>query len=514
MNLTQILVFATLSLVYGLLCAWGRTRARATLVRARGWVMLVASTIAVYWLQSSSPIRSLDFWLPTASLGLTVVVWAAIYSPGRVEWRAALPTAAVIAGVVALIALTRYIDPLCCITPTHPPDIATVAIGLAVVAALIAGASILFHGRRSWLNGLVLCVIVVFVILKLDVATQALSAVLRGLNGQDMAQASILDVRWLGFSYIAFRLIHALRDRVTARPLAPGKPGPPGLTLREFVSYVIFFPALTAGPIDRADRFVKDYRNTAVPQMDDIVAGAGRILLGVFKKFVIADTLAIIALNAVNAAQVNATLWMWVIVYAYALRILFDFSGYTDIAIGLGRLFGIKLPENFDRPYFQPNLTLFWNRWHMSLSQWFRAYFFNPVTRALRSPKAGTAPFLPARGFFREPVFIVLFGQVTTMLLIGLWHGITWNFVAWGAWHAFGLFVHNRWGEFMRKRNAADTAEDDIEPAPQSPVRQRILTTLSVIATFHFVVLGWVWFALPSINLSLKVFGRLVGIGD
>ncbi len=505
MNLTQILAFAALSLIVGLACAWDRARVRA--MRARGWVMLAASVVAVYWLQSSSPIRSLDFWLPTASIGLTVIVWAAIYAPRRAEWRAALPAGAVIIGIVAFIALTRYIDPLCCVTPTRPPDIVTVALGGVIVAALIAGATLLFRGRTRWLNWLVLGVIAAFVILKLDVATQALSAVLRGLNGQDMAQASALDVRWLGFSYIAFRLIHALRDRVTARPPAPGKPAPAGLTLREFVSYVVFFPALTAGPIDRADRFVKDYRNTTVLPMDtaSVVAGVSRILLGVFKKFVIADTLAIVALNAVNAAQVNATIWMWVIVYAYALRIFFDFSGYTDIAIGLGRLFGIKLPENFDRPYLKSNLTLFWNSWHMSLSQWFRAYFFNPVTRALRSPRE--THFLPAQGFFRQPAFIILFGQVTTMLLIGLWHGITWNFVVWGAWHAFGLFAHNRWAEFARRRNAST----DAEPTPQSPVRRRVVTVLSVVATFNFVALGWVWFALPSIDLSLTVFRRLVG---
>jgi D-alanyl-lipoteichoic acid acyltransferase DltB (MBOAT superfamily) len=212
-------------------------------------------------------------------------------------------------------------------------------------------------------------------------------------------------------------------------------------------------------------------------------------------------------LNTVNAAQVNASGWMWVIVYAYALRIFFDFSGYTDIAIGLGRLFGIKLPENFDRPYLKQNLTLFWNSWHMTLAQWFRAYYFNPVTRALRSPKE--TRFLPAQGFFRQPAFIILFGQITTMLLIGLWHGITWNFVAWGAWHAAGLFIHNRWAEFQRKRHANDS--DGAEPASAPPWRNRLTNTLSIVVTFHFVALGWVWFALPGIDQSLVVFRRLLG---
>ena len=164
-----------------------------------------------------------------------------------------------------------------------------------------------------------------------------------------------------------------MRDRTT------GKLAANAIALREFVSYVVFFPSLTAGPIDRAERFAKDYCNPAAPQVADLLAGGQRIITGVFKKFVIADTLAIVALNGVNAAQASSALWIWVLVYAYAFRIYFDFGGYTDIAIGLGRFLGIKLPENFDRPYLKPNLTLFWNSWHMTLAQWFRTYFFNPV---------------------------------------------------------------------------------------------------------------------------------------
>jgi D-alanyl-lipoteichoic acid acyltransferase DltB (MBOAT superfamily) len=502
MNLTHILVFAAVGLLLGggFALAIMRQGAGARLTALRQWAMLLLSVFALYWLQSSTPIRNLDFWLPSASLGLTVIVWAAINPLRRADLRATLTTLLGIAAVIVLVALTRYLPTLCCVTPSRPPDIVAVGLALLVILALAFAANLLFTRRPGLLTLAVLFILALFVILKLDALAREVSGGLRILTGQAADQAVGLDLRWLGFSYIAFRLIHVLRDRST------GKLAPNAFALREFVSYVVFFPALTAGPIDRAERFVKDARNPAAPQWADLAAGGQRILIGVFKKFVLADTLALVALNATNAAQAQAGMWMWVLVYAYALRIYFDFGGYTDIAIGLGRFFGIKLPENFDRPYLKPNLTMFWNSWHITLAQWFRTYFFNPLTRALRSPK--DTPYLPATGFVRSPTFIILTGQIGTMLLIGLWHGITWNFVAWGVWHALGLFVHNRWADWMRRRSAQVS---ETPPAP-SVWRQRVWNGISVALTFHFVALGWVWFALPSVELSLAVFRKLVGL--
>ncbi len=125
--------------------------------------------------------------------------------------------------------------------------------------------------------------------------------------------------------------------------------------------------------------------------------------------------------------------------YAYAFQLFFDFSGYTDIAIGTARLMGIKLPENFNHPYLKPNLTQFWSNWHMTLTQWFRAYFFNPVTRALRS--ASKPVSIPV---------IIFITQLGTMLLIGLWHGVSFNFILFGLWHGIGLFIHNRWSDWTK----------------------------------------------------------------
>jgi D-alanyl-lipoteichoic acid acyltransferase DltB (MBOAT superfamily) len=180
---------------------------------------------------------------------------------------------------------------------------------------------------------------------------------------------------------------------------------------------------------------------------------------------------------------------MWIHLYAYAFQIYFDFSGYTDIAIGMARLAGVKLPENFAAPYLKPNLTQFWNSWHITLTQWIRSYFFNPFNRWIR-------------GFKNLPMWtMLLVGQLATMLLIGLWHGITWNFILWGAWHGLGLFLQNRWSDFAKTRLSAS-----------DPRLQTALRLGGVFLTFHFVALGWVFFALSEPGLSWQVLQKLFGL--
>jgi alginate O-acetyltransferase complex protein AlgI len=245
-------------------------------------------------------------------------------------------------------------------------------------------------------------------------------------------------------------------------------------------------------PIDRVERFVKDLRNSPGDRLAGLVDGGKRIVVGLFRKFVLADGLSLVALSQVNFAQVQSTPWMWLLLYAYALRIYFDFSGYTDIAIGLGRIMGVKLPENFDRPYLKPNLTAFWNGWHMTLAQWFRSYFFNPLTRYLRTCKKPLPVYL-----------VILITQVATMALIGLWHGMTWNFLIWGVWHGLGLFIHNRWLEFSRRH---------LDLGSQPSWLKRVLVWAGTFLTFNYVALGWVWFVLPEPAQSWQVMLKLFGV--
>jgi alginate O-acetyltransferase complex protein AlgI len=152
---------------------------------------------------------------------------------------------------------------------------------------------------------------------------------------------------------------------------------------------------------------------------------------------------------------------------------------------------GVRLPENFDSPYLKSSLTAFWNSWHITLAQWFRAYYFNPLTRFMRTHLRRVPAWL-----------IILTGQLTTMFLIGIWHGLTWNFAIWGAWHGAGLFINNRWSELTRSR---------LGSAGERRTLQMALRFGGWFLTFNYVALGWVWFALPSPQMSLDVLRVLTG---
>ena len=472
MGLTQIAASILTSILVGALTRGAR----------RTYSLLALSVLAIYWFQPVVPLRYFNFWLPSLSIALVILTWLITSAPGAWKARQNLTGLLIIVGVITLIELTRYIfaDPI--LTATLPPNLFQYLIFLIAVTAITLVFS--FTSLRfSWtLSLLSILLITVLIILNSPILSLHTSVFFRELANRPTETASALDLRWLGFSYIAFRLIHVLRDKQTGRL--------PVLSLPEYATYVIFFPTLAAGPIDRAERFVKDLQKEFALKQDDLLLAGQRIALGLFKKFVIADMLALIALNDTLATQVHSGGWMWIHLYAYAFQIYFDFSGYTDIAIGIGYLVGVKLPENFLSPYTKPNITQFWNSWHITLTQWIRSYFFNPFNRWIRRYKS-----IPAWT-------MILIGQLATMLLIGLWHGITWNFVLWGAWHGLGLFLQNRWSDFAKTRIN-----------PSNPRTQKVLQLGGVLLTFHFVALGWVFFALSEPGLSMQVLSKLFGIG-
>lgn len=471
MGLTQIAASILTSILVGALTRGAR----------RTYSLLALSALAVYWFQPALPLRSFDFWLPTLSLAFVVLTWLLTSQPGAWKARQNVTGLLIIVGIVTLVDLSRYILPKPLLTATTPPQFTQYL--LFITASFLFAGFLTFLSRRfAWiLSFLVILLLSLLVILKSPPLSLQISIFLRTLTDRPTATASPLDLRWLGFSYIAFRLIHVLRDKQSGRL--------PDLSLPEFATYVVFFPSLAAGPIDRAERFAKDLRSGFALTQDEAFSAGQRLLVGLFKKFVVADALALIALNDTLAAQVHSTGWMWLHLYAYTFQIYFDFSGYTDIAIGIARLVGVRLPENFLAPYAKPNLTQFWNSWHMTLTQWIRAYFFNPFNRWIRGYKS-----LPSWT-------MLLLGQLATMLLIGLWHGVTWNFVLWGAWHGLGLFFQNRWSDFAKTRISI-----------ASPRLQTALQAGGVLLTFHFIALGWVFFALSAPQLSAQVFSKLFGL--
>jgi alginate O-acetyltransferase complex protein AlgI len=472
MTLGLILVSIVGAVVLGLVT---RNRWRTSL-------LLGVSTLAVFAFQPSLPVRNLAFWLPTATLAFTVIAWILTTPPEQRSWRGNWLGAVILVCIVLVLGLTRYLGFSLPLTASRPPEIFQIIIGLAIIISLVLLLGRLTKPTKMVLFGAFGSIIVIFIILKFPALATQVSKGIRNLNHQSTNLAMAQDLRWLGLSYIAFRLLHTIRDRQTGRL--------PAVSLSEYVVYIVFFPTLTAGPIDRIERFIADLRRPLVLSADDLGEAGKRLVLGLFKKFVIADILAMLALNVTNAIQIQSSGWAWVVLYAYAFQIFFDFSGYTDIAIGLGRLLGFKLPENFNAPYLKTNLTQFWNNWHMTLTQWFRAYFFNPVTRALRSRKKPLS----------IPV-IIFITQVATMVLIGLWHGMTVNFVIWGLWHGLGLFVNNRWSELTRATFAT------------LPLRlQAGLNACGVLLTFNFVSLGWVFFALPDPSISVHFLRTLFGL--
>ena len=479
MSLLQLLILITAALA---VCLSGAFK---PLSKLRLPFMLGFSIIVLFWLQPALPIRGLDFWLPVGTLLLVLGSWGLTAAPEERGLRRNLRPLLIIVGVVLVLGFTRLLGVKGILTPSRPPQLWLIGIAMVMLAGLYLFTARIKSVSRILLGVSVAGLILLFVVLKFPALTQVVSSTLRSLTGQSASTASPFDIRWLGYSYVAFRLIHTLRDRQSGRL--------PGVTLEEFFIFILFFPAFTAGPIDRIERFLKDLRSETALSAENLGQAGSRLLLGTIKKFILADLLAMMALNATNAAQLHSAGWAWVLLYAYTFQIFFDFSGYTDIAIGLGGIMGVRLPENFKHPYLQTNLTQFWNNWHMTLTQWFRVYFFNPLTRVLRLAKN------PA------PMWVVLLvTQLATFVLIGLWHGITLNFIAWGLWHGLGLFLQNRYSDRARPLTTWLTER------PRLNVVSRGFSTL---LTFHYVALGWVWFALPSLDLSLKTFARLFGGG-
>jgi alginate O-acetyltransferase complex protein AlgI len=278
----------------------------------------------------------------------------------------------------------------------------------------------------------------------------------------------------VGISFYTFEAINYVVDVYRGRIKAERD-------LAAFLLFVLFFPHLIAGPIVRARDFLPQIHRRKRFSWLRLQAGAQIFLLGMAKKWVVADRMALFVEPVFADPAGFRQGAVWISVFAYALQIYCDFSGYTDMALGCAHMLGYKLAVNFNMPYLSANVSEFWRRWHISLSSWLRDYLFIPLGGS-RGGRWQTARNL-----------------LITMTLGGLWHGASWTFVAWGALHGMLLVAHRGWQSFCRRRALAE----------------RLLTSwpgtvLRVAGTFLAVSLLWVFFRAQTFGAAAAVFARLL----
>lgn len=285
--------------------------------------------------------------------------------------------------------------------------------------------------------------------------------------GMPISLSTLQIVLPVGISFYTFQSLSYSLD------IYSGKLKPEKSFLR-FLFFVAAFPQLVAGPIVRAREFLPQLHNNLFQKSDD--SGLFYILYGLFKKIVIADLLAFYIVDRVFASPTSFSGGeLWLAMYAYAFQIFFDFSAYSDIAIGLGRIFGLRLPINFLSPYVSVSPSEFWRRWHITLSSWLRDYLYIPL--------GGNR-----KGFRRQ-----LFNLMLVMTLGGLWHGANWTFVIWGALHGLYLIVY-RVGEKIVKIQFP-------------PLIKRLLF-------FHLVCFAWIFFRCENMTMVLDYFRGIYKAGS
>lgn len=328
--------------------------------------------------------------------------------------------------------------------------------------------------RRRLLIGVIAFDVGVLLIWKYaGFATQQIAAVAHLLGGNLPVADLVIPI---GISFYTFHHISYVVDIYRGERRALRSPV-------AFTAYIAMFPQLIAGPIVRYREIADQLPQQRSHRLDDIAAGFPRFALGLCKKTIIADSLSPVveACFSTPADQMTfATAWLGAV--AYTLQLFFDFSGYSDMAIGLGRMLGFRLPENFARPYSAVTVTEFWRRWHMSLSRWFRDYVYIP----LGGNRGG------AGKTYRNLCIV--------FVLTGFWHGAQWTFLIWGMYHGALLIIERAFGY-------------DVTPAStRARLGRRALTLL-------LVVIGWVFFRSPDLEHALGMIGHMLlpdftGIND
>lgn len=277
----------------------------------------------------------------------------------------------------------------------------------------------------------------------------------------------------VGISFYTFQALSYTID-VYRRQMAATK------DIVAFFAFISFFPQLVAGPIERASNLLPQFLNRREFDYANAVDGLRQMLWGFFKKLVVADNCAV-AVNSIWRSYTDQSgLALWIAAFLFTFQIYCDFSGYSDIAIGCTRLFGIRLRRNFDVPYFSRNIQEFWRRWHISLTTWFRDYVYFPL------------------GGSRGERWMTVRNILIVFFLSGLWHGADWTFVLWGLYHgillsALTFIPHKRYKDVV--------AESRTWP--------RLQELLQIGLTFTFVLVGWIIFRAENVTQLGSIAAKL-----
>ncbi len=277
----------------------------------------------------------------------------------------------------------------------------------------------------------------------------------------------------------------------------------------DFLNYclfITFFPHLIAGPITHHREMFPQFNDpdTFRPKLENLAVGLTLFLIGLFKKVAIADTMGNFARPVYQAAADGVALSFlesWCGALSYAFQIYFDFSGYTDMAIGLGLMFGISLPPNFDSPFKARNIIDFWSRWHMTLTRFVTAYIYNPIVVRLTRSRARRGLSLPKRGRVTPGAFVSLiaFPTIFSMFVIGVWHGAGWQFAVFGLLHGIFLTVNHAWHQVKVRMGLPLESNHPLA------------VVASVLLTFVCVVVALVFFRADSVSAAMTLLTGMAG---
>jgi alginate O-acetyltransferase complex protein AlgI len=286
----------------------------------------------------------------------------------------------------------------------------------------------------------------------------------------------------VGLSFLTFELVSFAIDR------GRGRTGDASFV--DYLAFALFFPCRVAGPIKRLEAFRKAVAVATVSPAN-VYAGVVRVLVGVAKKVVLADSL---GLTVDELAYAATPMHALKILLAYSAQIYLDFSAYSDMAIGVSRIFGVEIPENFNWPYLSDNIQEFWTRWHISLSSWVRDYIFMPVgARAFASPLR------------QRPMAIASLSYLASFVVVGAWHGLTANFLVWGLYHGVLLSGHHVYRRTVAARLAT-------HPFYQTFYQSGAVRAASIGVTFAFVTAGWILFMTPDLARAAHLVKLIVGL--